>query len=183
MLNGVSESLIEDNVKLIPHMIKQLSAKYNTGIFEYEELYQQGLIGLAKGAASFDAGKNYKFSTYACVCIRNSILIYMRNSTRNKLPLSGSIDDKILNTEKLHLEDVLQDSFCLNDYMEVKDLIKEIIFLNGEEPVKIFCMSRLEGYTYNEIREKTGLSLYKIRRNIERVEVSIAYIRKRDRDL
>jgi RNA polymerase sigma factor (sigma-70 family) len=182
MLNDVGNEIIEDNAKLVHYIIKLLSSKYNMGIFEYEELNQQGMIGLAKAAATFDKTKNNKFSTYACVCIRNSILIYMRNSTRNKLPLSGSIDDDILNTENLHKQDVMHDSFNVNNYVEIKELLEELIVLTDDLSVKTFCMSRIEGYTYGEIKTILDISLYRVRRNIARVMLAIEYIKRRDED-
>lgn len=183
MLDKVDERVIIENAKLVPYIIKLLTAKYNMGIFEYEELNQQGMIGLAKAAATFDKEKNNKFSTYACVCIRNSILIYMRDSTRNKLPLSGSMDDDILNTDSLQMKDVLCDPSSIDNCYEIRELIEELKFLTDETSVKIFCMSKIEGYTHQEIKKLLNVSLYRIRKNIARVMLTIEYIKRRDGSL
>ena len=73
---GKSESeIFVENEKLIDHTLKTYF-KNNIGIFEYEDLRQEGAMGLVRAIRSYDAEESY-FSTYAITCIRKAIRRYM----------------------------------------------------------------------------------------------------------
>jgi RNA polymerase sigma factor (sigma-70 family) len=158
-------------------MINKLATKYNVGIFDYEELTQQGLIGLTKAAATFKEDKGYQFSTYACVCIRNSILIYMRDSTRNKIT-TVSFGADIDNTEGLHMEDKVQDEFSLDVYIIIKDILNQLEVLIGKEATEIFKLHKIHGYKYKEIQKSLNVSIYKVRKSITAANMALYYIKE-----
>jgi RNA polymerase sporulation-specific sigma factor len=47
--------------------------------YDYEELFQEGYVGLMKAIKDFDESKGYKFITYAHFRIKASILNFMRD--------------------------------------------------------------------------------------------------------
>ena len=63
------EGLLFENIGLVWYMV----LKQMPGLVEYEDLYQEGQIGLWQAIMGYDPGKGYQFSTYACRAIRNQV--------------------------------------------------------------------------------------------------------------
>jgi len=63
------ESLLLENIGLVWYMV----LRQMPGLAEYEDLYQEGQIGLWQAVMGYDPGKGYQFSTYACTVIRNQV--------------------------------------------------------------------------------------------------------------
>lgn len=53
------EMLVVDNMRLVYHIAKKFK---NTG-YEYDDLVQEGMVGLIKAAKTFDEGRGVLFST------------------------------------------------------------------------------------------------------------------------
>lgn len=75
--SDVKELLIKYNVRLVINVAK----KYRSCGIEFEDLIQEGILGLIKAIEKFDVEKGFKFSTYATHWIKNFILkaIYLKN--------------------------------------------------------------------------------------------------------
>lgn len=71
--------LVEANLGLASYVAK----KYiGLGGLEYEDLVSEGYFGLLAAAERFDPTRGYKFSTYACIWIRQAILKAIANNSR-----------------------------------------------------------------------------------------------------
>lgn len=95
--------LIEHNLRLVVF----LSKKYDTSIYDLEDLVSIGTIGLIKAIKTYKLDKKIKLATYASRCIDNEILMFLRkNKKRNS---EVSFEDSInFDSEgnELHIEDV-----------------------------------------------------------------------------
>lgn len=63
------ESLLRENKGLIWLMV----VRQGRGKAEYMDLFQEGKIGLWKAILHYDTGRGVRFSSYACVAIRNAV--------------------------------------------------------------------------------------------------------------
>lgn len=75
------EQLILNNIPLVYHIVHT----YYPTFAKNEDVIQSGMLGLTKAANKYDESKG-KFSTYACVAIRNEInneLKIHMNDSRN----------------------------------------------------------------------------------------------------
>lgn len=73
------EKIYNDNKNLIHAVLKRFY-KNDTKYLTYEDLFQEGSMGLLKAIRTYDSGRNTTFSSYATICIRNEIRLYiMRN--------------------------------------------------------------------------------------------------------
>ncbi len=99
------EAMAKRHWNLVPHTIKQF---YLQGGFNHEDLMESGIMGLNNALLSFDPEKNTKFSTFACTCIKNEILAYLKKENKHV----GNVSiNKVLTTDKnghdLEMEDTL----------------------------------------------------------------------------
>ena len=69
-----NEELVLNNMALVGHIAK----KYWSAGYEYDDLVQEGSIGLMAAAEKFDPEYGFRFSTMAGACIENRIRQYLR---------------------------------------------------------------------------------------------------------
>lgn len=93
-----TEQKILENVRLV-HYVLQKQLHFPITHMEYEDLYQEGVIGLILAIDRFDESKNYQFATFAVPYIRGTIQRYKRDFT---LPVhcSREIKDTIFKVSK-----------------------------------------------------------------------------------
>lgn len=74
------------NIRLVVHVAKRY-LRYNTGSLGFEDLIQEGLVGLERAIVKFDPTRGYKFSTYAFNWVRQAINRGLSNHSRTiRLP-------------------------------------------------------------------------------------------------
>ncbi len=98
------EILIERNLRLVAHIAK----KYQNVDEDMEDLISIGCIGLIKAVDTFDAGKG-RLATYACRCIDNELLMFIRSKKKTSREVSYFEpigQDKEGN--EIHLVDVIE---------------------------------------------------------------------------
>lgn len=160
------ERLIIENEALVYHVLKQMHL-YS----QLEDYYDVGMIGLCKAAKTFDNSKGSKFSTYACICIRNTILIDIRDQKRQcdyysislQTPVGGEKDEILL-------EDTISDYELELDILNKEEkmaLIESIRKLNNEDRQMIDLYFWKE-MTQQEISRYLKMSQANVSRRIQR---------------
>lgn len=74
----IQQRMIEANLRLV----FSIARKYTSLGLEFEDLVQEGNLGLIRAVERFDYRRGYQFSTYAAHCIRHSILSALSNDSR-----------------------------------------------------------------------------------------------------
>lgn len=140
-------SLIEDNKKLIYKLASEYSSLYNA-----EDLYQVGIIGIIKAYKNYDRNSNVKFSTYAYKYIMGEMINFIKKD-RNII-----VSDEYFEIYKRYLK--IKDLF-LNKY-EREASLKEISEIMGLSEHKLVSIIESVAYTksgyecvkyYNDERE------------------------------
>lgn len=75
------EKRITENIGLVHSVVQMLYAAcmiQDSSVYDYDDFFQTGMIGLLNAAANYDEKKG-KFSTYAYTCIKNSIILEYQN--------------------------------------------------------------------------------------------------------
>ena len=105
-----------NNEKLVFYVYNKLTPN-DFVINNRDDLIQEGYIGLLKAEKSYDPNKGVKFSTYATMCIRNAMLLYMRQikKDRKNISLNSILDED----SQLELVDVLSEDSNFDDKMMV----------------------------------------------------------------
>ena len=147
------EERVKDNIKLVHYVLNQLGI--NCLNKNYEDYYSEGLLGLVKAWKSYKDNNDTKFSSFACICIKNAILNKIRNEKKELLNYSVSLDTPIneYNDEKLTYIDTFADEEI--DYslkQTTKDIIKEIEKMNLR--AKDIYIDYLKGIPQKEIAKR-----------------------------
>lgn len=127
----------EKNIPLVHYVFKRY---FGTAKRYKEDLIQCGMLGLWKAYQNFNAEKDIKFNTFACICISNEMGMFMRKERRQIVPIENInedgecildiITDTSQNIEKqIELEDLLEryktiKEYCVKD-RRMKDIAKE----------------------------------------------------------
>lgn len=160
------EKLIIENEALVYHILKQMHL-YS----QLEDYYDVGMIGLCKAAKTFNNSKGSKFSTYACICIRNTILMDIRDQKRQcdyysislQTPVGGEKDEILL-------EDTISDYELELDILNKEEkmaLIESVRKLNDEDRQMIDLYFWKE-MTQQEISRYLKMSQANVSRRIQR---------------
>lgn len=104
--NNAFETLAAAYKRVLEFHIKQFDPNKSN----YDDLFQEGLIGLLKAVRSYD-GKSSSFATFASLCIRNSIVSGVRkNATQTSktvtVPEYFIDDETVPSPEDVLLDDV-----------------------------------------------------------------------------
>lgn len=174
-------SIVEDNLGLVHYVIDKNfnSAIANDNAIDREDLFQEGAMALRKAAENYDESKGFKFSTFACTVINNSLRHYLKKFSKveDNLCLSldqefnddnnGSlidtlegfnyigqyIDKEALDEYKKYFEDILKNEKCIKQ----RDIDYLFGVINGETPKEI-------AECYNTDTKEVNKRLYCIRR-------------------
>lgn len=130
---GIKEQMIESYIPLVKYIASRINIG-KTKYIEYEDLVSYGIIGLMDAIEKFDEGKGMKFSSYAALRIKGTMI----DEIRKQRPISKGAMEK------------------LAKYNEGVDRLQNELM---REPKKQEIMKSL-GYSSDEISEIEGYINY-----------------------
>jgi RNA polymerase primary sigma factor len=144
-LYAIKQRMVEENLKLVISIAKRYNNK-KRGL-SFQDLVQEGVVGLMRAIDKFEVSKGYKFSTYATWWIRQSISRVIRNHSRGDIRIPLYVLDKLNRIRKEALNHQQKEGFHYLTIKEMSDLtgipIRELPSLSIakfqislEEPVK-----------------------------------------------
>ena len=126
--------MAEDNINLIYFVLKQLNMYNKDGIDEY---FDVGMLGLVKGLKTYSESKGV-ISTYLVKCIRNEIVMELRNQKTDKR--NNGVKPISINTpmtDNLTIEDTIKSDFDMLEYEIKNERIKELgVAITALKPVE-----------------------------------------------
>lgn len=149
--------MAEDNINLIYFVLKQLNIYNRNGIDEY---FDVGMIGLTKGIQTYTESKG-SLSTYLVNCIKNEILMEMRNQKTGKR--NNGVKPISINaptTDNLTIEDTIKSNFDMLEYEIKNERIKELgIAIASLKPIEkcVIIDIYFNNKTQLEIAEEIGV--------------------------
>ena len=166
-MNEEQQKLVLNNQKLVYHVIKQLRLYH-----KLEDYIDVGIIGLCKAAQTFKPENGSKFSTYACICIRNNILMEIRSEKRQCDAYAISFSSIISSSKDrdLTLEDTLSDYELENDILNKEELISLIMSIEklNEKDKMIIDLYFYQNKTQKQIAQILNMSQANASRRIQR---------------
>ncbi len=146
--------------------IHHLALHYNNNGIEYDDLVQEGLIGLFSAVERYEQREDVKFSTYAYRCINNSILSAVRSASRKKhspLNTAQPLTDTVatVSTEQLAINNEQYRQLQKRIEEELTRLEKQVLFayLDG---VDYDAIARLCNITTKSVDN----ALYRVRKKL-----------------
>lgn len=145
-------------------LVRRQAAKYKSILLDGDDLFQEGMLGLLSATHSYRSGEAL-FETYAMVCVNNSILSALRKSTGGKSVRavdSVPLDDCLLPNSILSLEE----QHDLRDECErLLRFVQTRLSKKEQTVLQLF----LNGFSYNEIAAKTGITSKSVDNALQRV--------------
>lgn len=150
---------------------------------DYNDLFQEGLIGLDNAIKHYKDQKDIKFSTFAFLCIKRNIITAVRAASRKKhsvLNESFSIDYhnndddhngflNIISDANNSIEDLLVSKENLNYYN--KRLSEDLT----DQEKQVYEL-RLNGFNYDEISSALGKSIKSVESTLFRIRIKLKKI-------
>ena len=153
---------------------------------DFDDLLQEGMIGLYKAIMGFNAEKNDKFSSFASMCIHHQIqnAVKVANSKKNQ-PLNDyvsiNIEGKFSENDDspkiiLQAPDKGAEQVSLDKESE-KILYQKVRDVLTKEQYGILLMY-LNGYSYAEIANQYNIATKKVDNNIQAIKRKLKMILK-----
>lgn len=183
--NGDVQSM-ENILKCFKPKVMAICREYFLLGADFDDILQEGMIGLYKAINGYDSSKNSNFSKFASICVHHQIqnAVKMANSRKNyplndyiSISVDGRVDSDdespkiMLQADDSHTEqNSLNKENLKNIYRHIKDSL-------SEEQYKMLLMY-LNGYTYGEIAKQFGKTNKNIDNQIQAIKRKLRVILK-----
>lgn len=153
---------------------------------DFDDILQEGMIGLYKAVNGYDLNKNNNFPKFASMCIHHQIqnAVKMANSKKNyplndyvSISVDGQVDGEdespkiMLQADNSHTEqNSLNKESLRNIYTQIKDNL-------STEQYKMLLMY-LNGYSYSEIAGQFGVTNKNVDNQIQAIKRKLRVILK-----
>jgi len=159
-------------------MVRRKASRLFIAGGDYEDVIQEGMIGLFKAVRNFDSKRNVAFSSFAVYCVLSQIYDAVKAASRKKhesLNLSISLEGLMLNEEEdqYNLLDVYIDlskpgpfeQIISKEEMEsLNSFIEKELTKNERDAILLF----IQGYTYAQIADRLNRSIKSVNSAISR---------------
>ncbi len=167
MTSAEIEALVTSNERLVHYVIRRWGLTPPSGL-DYEDLYQEGMLGLFEAATRYDTTKGTKFSTYAVPWVSGRIMQMLKYYSRHSVATT-SLDCPISTEDGSGtFIDLLvgDDGSDWADQIDAKDVCARAARM---EPL-VLCA--LNGMRQTEIAYMFGLSQSIVSRRIRRALIA-----------
>lgn len=150
-------------------LVRGCAGGYFSDSLEFDDLVQEGFIGLMNAVKGFDPDCNTAFSTFAKLCIERNIISAVRKNLRKKqIPSSMLVfidDDSCDNIAPA--ETANPETAVLNK--EAYDRLKNDIFSKLSKTELMVLKHYLSGSSYEQIAAKLGISVKAVDNAMQRI--------------
>lgn len=139
-------------IKKYRQFVEVIALKYNDSPLEAEDIIQEGMIGLLAAIKSYDSSKGAAFTTYARICIENSIQTALRKFTRQKdIPSQNVIE---YSEEEIPAQSGSDSAEDIVIAQESVSLLTKVLRENLSEFENEVLRLHIIGCSYNEIAKR-----------------------------
>lgn len=185
------EQVVEDYIPLVKYIASRVSMGKNK-YMEYEDLVGYGMIGLMDAMSKFDSTKGMKFSSYAAIRIKGSII----DELRRVRPISKGAMDK-LNRYNEAVESLQRKLLREPILIEIANFMKLNIseVSEIENYINYISVVSLEGVIFSDDEEMNVMGIiedknspspedsYQSKEQIEVLAKSIEALKEKDRTI
>jgi RNA polymerase sporulation-specific sigma factor len=165
------------------NLVNKISRSYFLLGGEFEDIIQEGMIGLYKAIQNFSDNKNASFKTFASMCIKHQIIsaIKVASSQKNMvlssaLPISEQNDEEDDSLEIILPSSLPQPDQTVFEKESIAELQEKIKKTLSALEIKVLSLY-LKGFSYNEISEKANMSKKSIDNALTRIKSKLQFIK------
>jgi len=140
----------DQTVKDYGDMVRRIAWNYTNDIQVWEDLVQEGYIGLGKACDQYVEGQGAKFSTWAWQKISSQVQAYLRYRC-DMIHIPHYRDTKCSMVE---LDDRFDQTHEHESYIDLMDALSQI----DETSAKMLRMHYVEGYSKSELSREYAMS-------------------------
>lgn len=147
---------------------------------EFDDLLQEGMIGLYKAINVYEHEKNHSFSAFASLCIHRQLQNVVKNANRKKnSPLNSYLPIKYYDGSSTSDEDNVMKLVIVDDNSDIeknyidKELntiviskVKDLLSKEHFEILKLF----LNGESYSSIADKTNMTAKQVDNHLQAIK-------------
>ena len=181
--NEEALNIVYDKYKPIIDLKAKKYLKYGKKIgLEYQDLFQEGMLGLSEAISSFKDDKKAQFKTFANLCIERQIFSLLKKASRKKhkfLNDSMSLDETINENDNTLLDIFFEEGTNPDDMIEFKEnkreLFKKIYQVLTPLEREVFDL-KTNNFDYKEISQLLNKSYKSIDSAIQRIRLKVRKI-------
>ncbi len=145
------------------NLVYSIALKYQNNFVEFEDLLQEGFIGLYKAYKTYNSKKNVMFSTYAYFWIKKQIIEFIKQQKKNTfLGLEEANIENISYNEEISIEDLDEINFEVNN---LSDLEYKILELNFKQKIPLDEIAKILNLSREKVRQIKTKALRKLKVN------------------
>lgn len=166
--------LFEKYYPVVSNLSYKYFYQYQTIVDEYDDLYQEGIIGLNYAIEMFDFRKDVSFYSYALLCIESKLKDYIRKLKRNKnLIIKSAVSLSLEIGEDIFLEDILASDDLTYHSILSKEQSNFFIHFKNTLSMKesLVFELRFNGFSYDEISKLLEIKKTNIYSYIRQIRV------------
>lgn len=166
------EEAIQELFTFFKPKVIAISREYFLIGADFDDLIQEGMIGLYKAIGVYDQSKNHNFSVFASLCIHRQLQNAVKNANRKKNgPLNSYLPIKYFDGSSMSEEENKLKLVIVDDHSNIEQnyidkeintimmsKIKDILTKEHFEVLKLF----LNGDSYGSIAERLDLTTKKV---------------------
>lgn len=167
-------------IKKYSNLVRYKARSYFLIGAEYDDLIQEGMIGLFKAIKDFEAGKDTSFKGFAELCITRQIITAIKNATRQKhIPLNRyiSINKPLYKNEEApyqlseiikarELNDPEQLMLSHEEIKNIKEVFKKFLSRLEASVLRLY----IEGKSYVEISNILNRKVKSVDNALQRIK-------------
>lgn len=164
-------------------LVSQCARPYFLTGGDYDDLIQEGMIGLLKAIREYDPSRSDNFEAFAVLCIRRQIYDAVRRSKRKDghlqiefVEFTESSDQERLSGVKFQ-QDPETELLAKESALEIQSALSGLLSVFETSVLRLY----LEGYTASEIAQKLQKKKKSVDNGIGRIRRKLAeYLQKGD---
>ena len=164
----------DDLARRYARLVRSCARPYFLTGGDYDDLVQEGMIGLLKAIRQYDPARNDNFEAYATLCIRRQIYDAVRRSKRKDGHLTIEYTEIEEPSDRGHLpgikvqQDPETELLAKESALEIQNALSGLLSVFETSVLRLY----LEGYTSSEIAQR-------LRRESKSVDNAIGRIRRK----
>ncbi len=181
------EQAMENLLRVFKPKVIAISREYFLIGADFDDLLQEGMIGLYKAINIYDPDKNHNFSAFASLCIHRQLQNAVKNANRKKnSPLNSYVPIKYFDGSNTSDDDKVNKLVIVDDDSDIEKnyidkemnaiVISKVQNLLTKEQFKVLKMF-INGDSYENIANSLGVSKKKVDNLLQAIKKKLRSIK------